>query len=661
MTSSSADMSGFRHELYTFFNEFFDLESKTKAIIDLISEDSRRVKMDDGDPVFWKVLDMMTSTKISEKFLNICLRYDIDVNARNWMNQNALFFLLSKINCQVVDDNELRGNLNGQWTLSGLMKMFSMLRKTGVDFSATDAEGNDILKYSLLNGQPVEFVEFLVQPEFCLQFVNTRNVNHVTPLSLALSRGDTRLVQLLLSVGAHPTDVDGNGNTVLHVLLGPRFLDKNIFDYVKRYAHQFKDTFNDVGQLPFTKFCLHLPRESPDEMFNLLLPSTEAINRRSSQFRDEPPLTPLEALINSNILTYYKTDKIEKLMAIGANVTDKAITDEIRKGNVEIVKTLLSTELKRPTIDHLRTCTENRLIRSKCLPCLKLVLSKLDVKVKSAIRVTYPELAVDVLKASSVDFLEDPKSTLDFIFDLLQENYLDPNVLSQDGSTFLHVLVDMSKIVWNSHPDIADFVVRLVEAYPNLNLNVKVSRMSCASQTDEKTVTPLSYAIYLGNYHLAIQLMKNFASLEGVQEAVKDMPISQFSKYDAHYLWLLRILKHLGFKIDDWDTRMDNLKVMYTDSQVDEEPSMPSTLMELTCLFIRKYLTVKMVEELLADVDVNPLVKEYLFLEHIKLPYLSTKRHYSSSERSSYSSEDHSMYSDDDDYSSHGNHNDDDH
>ena len=648
MTSNYADMTGFRREVSTFFNEFFDLESRAKAIIDFISEDSKRVKMDDGDPAFWKVFDMMTSTKIAEKFLNICLRYNIDLNVRNWMKQNVLFFLLGKINCQMIDDNELRGNPDGQWTLSGLMKMFSILAKAGVDLSATDAEGNDILKYSLLTGQSVEFLEFLVQPEFCLQFLNTRNVNLLTPLSLALSRGDIPVVELLLSVGAKPTDVDGNGNTVLHVLLGPRFQDKNIFNYVKRYAHQFKDTLNHVGQLPLIKFCINFRRESPDEVFNLLIPSKEVINRRSSQFRDEPPFTPLEALINSDIPTDHKTGRIVKFMAIGANVTDKAITDGIRKEDVKIVEALLSTELKRPTIDHLRICTESRSIRNKCLPCLKLVLSKLDVKVKSAIRVTYPELAVDVLKASSVDFLEDPKSTLDFIFDLLQENCLDPNVLSEDGSTFLHVLTDMSKIIWNSHSDIADFVVRLVEAYPNLNLNVKVSRLNCPSPTDEKIVTPLCYAIYLGNYYLAIQLIKNFASLEGVQEAVKDMPISHVSKYDAHYLCLLRILKYLGFKIDDWDTRIDSVKVMYPNSGVDEEPPMPSTLMELTCLFIRKHLTVKMVEELVAEVDFNPKVKKSLFLEDIKLPDLPTKRYHSSSEHSSYVSEDSSMYSDDD-------------
>jgi hypothetical protein len=89
-----------------------------------------------------------------------------------------------------------------------------------------------------------------------------------------------------------------------------------------------RDKKNSKGLLPITRIFhkLFRPSDIDDEVFDLVIPSKEVINDKSTpQNRDHPSLTPLEALIGSSFSSTRK-NWIKKLIDAGAEVTDICIS-----------------------------------------------------------------------------------------------------------------------------------------------------------------------------------------------------------------------------------------------------------------------------------------------------------------------------------------------
>lgn len=147
------------------------------------------------------------------------------------------FFVPYHERLEEIFDNVSAGQFGDTCNIIGVPKLLKILLGAGVDLGVCDADGNYPLHWALGNGNllvHIDGVAFTVSSDACAAgnspqetlhdlitykaVVNISNRDRITPLHIAVARGDVACTSLLLRHGAHANALDALGYLPMHYL-----------------------------------------------------------------------------------------------------------------------------------------------------------------------------------------------------------------------------------------------------------------------------------------------------------------------------------------------------------------------------------------------------------------------------------------------------------
>merc|ERR1712013_940541 len=108
---------------------------------------------------------------------------------------------------------------------NGRLEVMRTLLRYGADVSAKlEGDGSDALMLCV-NKNHIECVEFLVQQQTNIQFINHQNTLGFTPLMIAAYNGNRAVVEILLRYGAQLKLKNNRGETAYNIARKANHLD----------------------------------------------------------------------------------------------------------------------------------------------------------------------------------------------------------------------------------------------------------------------------------------------------------------------------------------------------------------------------------------------------------------------------------------------------
>ncbi|XP_011496256.1 PREDICTED: ankyrin-1-like, partial [Ceratosolen solmsi marchali] len=178
---------------------------------------TNKVKSDD---IFKNVIQQFYMKR--KKILNIFLDFNVDLTARNHMDETILH-LIANTNME-VDDNQKE-------------EVSELILNRGVDVNARSKSGLSPLHLAAENGH-VDLIKIFLKYNADVNAIET--LQECTPLHFATSNRNVKTINLLLDNGADVTAVENNRTNVLHImaLLNPESSKKS--EFVDSYDQMIK-------------------------------------------------------------------------------------------------------------------------------------------------------------------------------------------------------------------------------------------------------------------------------------------------------------------------------------------------------------------------------------------------------------------------------------
>lgn len=328
--------------------------------------------------------------------------------------------------------------------------------------------------------------------------INEKNKKYLTPLHIAIIRGDYDIVKFLVDPKGGNALVDDNKVSVFSPMQ-PLFLaiSQNKFEIFKLLIHTGANV--NIKDMWFGDTLLHYAiRKKATDFINLLV--SIGLNTNAKNKSNETPL--MLAILNGN------ADTIKLLVTHGANVTIYHFNRSITLGNDEIIFYLLQfiTDLNQPD------CLGHTPLMYACFKERIDIIDKLIEK-GSNVNVQSKTGHTALMYASSAGFTQTAKYLIDHKSNL--------NLETSEGDTALTLSI------FSGHNDISKF---LIGGGSNINHcticgntpfiiasmlnNIEMIKYLIKSKVEvniknKKGKTALDYIIKDKKFELAVYLMEN--------------------------------------------------------------------------------------------------------------------------------------------------------
>lgn len=563
-------------------SKFGDVWVEVKRLCEMAKRDvNGRIQ---SSPLLFKIINLLTQLPCEEmvQMLAPFFSCGVDVNALDDNKRNILHIIC--FNWSGLTDEKLS-------------KLVTIFVNKNVHTDHVDYEGNTPFSMAIIRGvKNLNIISKLLSPSPSI--LDRKNIHGQSPLSLAFTFSDEKVVSFLLSQNPIVENLDPEDNTVLHKLLVSyvnlikRANAPDIdWDALWTKFSYLKNRRNSKSSFPIEAILQEKTIMLPYSQFVQLLPDSEFINCANS---DEETLLSLTV----KAVREAEFSFIHAVLQRGANINTE-----------NLIKAAISSKTDVPA----KVQTLVRLGANMDISDVKFVLRQREADLTNRERILIIEPFIydsneasklaqeipDIAVAMCMFYLSEKELLpLELLVKLITELQIKFSATSKDG----WALMDLLAIYSPDEGQVISLLTSLLKKCPDLEVD------------ENQASIAVQFAIWEGKFKLAGVLLKYFASVDAFK--AQGVTVNYFrTRGGGNYLNLVKLMVASGVPYKSTLVHLTTAERKELVHWMNNRPLLELAITQL----LRMLATRRKIAQFLNELEDLPHLKKFLYLDHLEL------------------------------------------